>query len=81
MDWEERVRNHGKHGAKRRFKSGQWVQFEGLYMDDWGGDLLLLQGDLFPAHPQMGDTAWTYMGPSAILQPKSPKLNGHFVGF
>lgn len=40
--------------VKRRFKTGHMVQYDGLYCDDWGDDLLLIRGDLFPTHPQMG---------------------------
>lgn len=68
-------------GAKRRFKSGQWVEYEGVYLNEWGDDLLLVQGDLFPSHPQMGDTNWTYAGPTVAERLRSPKLNGHFIGY
>lgn len=67
--------------AKRRFKTGQWVQYDGLYSDDWGGDLMLVQGDLFPAHPQMGDTHWTYAGQSVLHFTKSPKKNGNYFDY
>ncbi|OBZ13488.1 MULTISPECIES: hypothetical protein [Bacillales] len=66
---------------KRRFKTGQWVEYDGLYSDDWGGDLMLIQGDLFPAHPQMGETHWTYAGQAALHFMKSPKINGHHIGY
>ncbi|WP_138755271.1 hypothetical protein [Paenibacillus sinopodophylli] len=67
--------------TKRRYKTGQWVEYEGLYTDDWGGDLVLVQGDLFPAHPQMGDTHWTYAGQSALYFIQSSKINGHHMGY
>lgn len=74
--------NKGRQqGSKRRFKTGQWVQFDGMYSNDWGDDLLLIQGDLFPTHPQMGETNWTYAGPSVNHTAKSPKSNGHFIGY
>ena len=57
----------GLQGGKRKFKSGQSVQYEGLYADDWGDRLHLLQGDQFPSNPQMGDTRWTYTGSNASL--------------
>lgn len=66
---------------KRRFKTGQWVEFDGLYADDWGGDLVLVQGDLFPIHPQMGETHWTYAGQAGLDFMKSPKINGHHIGY
>ncbi|WP_424767359.1 hypothetical protein [Paenibacillus sp. sgz302251] len=68
-------------GKKRRFKTGQWVEYDGLYTDDWGDDLVLVQGDLFPIHPQMGDTHWTYGGQPAVHYNKSPKYNGHHIGY
>jgi len=67
--------------TKRRFKTGQWVEFDGLYSDDWGGDLVLVQGDLFPMHPQMGETHWTYAGQAALHFMSSPKINGHHIGY
>lgn len=70
-----------QQSLKRRFKAGQWVQYDGLYSDDWGDDLMLVQGDLFPMHPEMGDTNWTYAGPPAIYDAKLPKLNGHHIGY
>lgn len=75
------VNEQRQQKAKRRFKTGQWVQYDGLYSDDWGGDLMLVQGDLFPAHPQMGDTHWTYAGQSAIHFAKFPKKNGNYLDY
>lgn len=75
------VREQRKQSTKRRFKTGQFVEFDGLYSDDWGGDLVLVQGDLFPVHPQMGHTNWTYTSQSAIHLTKSPKINGHYIGY
>ncbi|MBH5319103.1 hypothetical protein I6N90_14950 [Paenibacillus sp. GSMTC-2017] len=72
---------HKQQGVKRRFKTGHMVQHEGLYSNDWGDDLLLIQGDLFPTHPQMGETNWTYAGPSIMHLSKSPKINGHYIGY
>ncbi|MFF2885389.1 hypothetical protein [Paenibacillus sp. NPDC057967] len=74
--------NRGRQqSAKRRFKTGQWVQYEGMYSNDWGDDLLLVQGDLFPTHPQMGETHWFYAGPAVHYDHKSPKSNGHYIGY
>ena len=75
------MHRRSREGVKRRFKTGQWVQFEGLYSNDWGDDLLLVQGDLFPSHPQMGETSWTYAGPAVEHKGKSPKWNGHYIGY
>ncbi|RCW47469.1 hypothetical protein DFP97_10884 [Paenibacillus prosopidis] len=75
------VNEQRQQKAKRRFKTGQWVQYDGLYSDDWGGDLMLVQGDLFPAHPQMGDTHWTYAGQSALHFTKPPKRKGNYIDY
>lgn len=70
-----------RQSSGRRFKTGQWVEYDGLYSDDWGGDLHLIQGDLFPAHPEMGNTHWTYAGPAIAYDYKLPKMNGHYIGY
>lgn len=57
------MRELNRNGGKRRFKTGQQVVCDGLYSDDWGDNLLLLQGDRFPSNPQMGHTHWTFAGP------------------
>ncbi|WP_040711819.1 hypothetical protein [Paenibacillus curdlanolyticus] len=44
----------------RRFKTGTSVLYDGIYTDGWGGELLLLRGESFPRHPEMGATTWTY---------------------
>ena len=49
--------------GRRRFASGQFVPFDGMFTDIWGGGLPLLQGELFPLHPDMGESKWTYAGP------------------
>ncbi|MBD2867922.1 hypothetical protein [Paenibacillus arenilitoris] len=73
------MKERGRQTGKRRFRSGQWVEFDGLYSDDWGGDLMLLQGESFPVHPVMGDTRWTYAGQPVHRFAKPPKLNGHHI--
>ena len=42
-----------------RYRTGACVKYDGLYIDGWGGELLLLSGDRFPSHPEMGPTTWT----------------------
>jgi hypothetical protein len=64
-------------GKRRRGKSGQRVQLEGMYADEWGGVLHLLQGDVFPEHPHMGATAWTYKGSIVESKRGTPGRNGH----
>ncbi|BBH21890.1 hypothetical protein Back11_32350 [Paenibacillus baekrokdamisoli] len=49
--------------GRRRFLSGQFVPFDGMFKDIWGGCLPLLQGEFFPVHPDMGQSRWTYEGP------------------
>jgi hypothetical protein len=56
--------------AMRRYRSGQRVEQGGLYVNDWGGELVLLPGDMFPNHPQMGWTGWIYAGNSALVPPR-----------
>ncbi|GBG09888.1 hypothetical protein B1748_01645 [Paenibacillus sp. MY03] len=75
----QKIGNHGPE-PKRRYKSGQRVQFEGIYHDEWGGSLLLLPGDVFPLHPHMGHTCWTYKrtyAPSARLEKASNRSGRH----
>ncbi|MHA7965801.1 hypothetical protein ACX93W_16900 [Paenibacillus sp. CAU 1782] len=67
--------------TSRRYRTGQWVEHEGLYSDDWGGNLLLLRGDLFPSHPEMGETHWTYGGPAMLPHIRSSKVNRHHIGY
>ncbi|MDF2835573.1 MAG: hypothetical protein K0Q63_1213, partial [Paenibacillus sp.] len=49
--WNREENGQAGQGKRRRSKSGQRVQLEGMYADEWGGVLLLLQGDIFPEHP------------------------------
>ncbi|MFD1956435.1 hypothetical protein ACFSL6_20185 [Paenibacillus thailandensis] len=49
--------------GKRKYRLGEDVPQDGLYSDDWGSELVLISGERFPAHPYMGDTRWTYIGP------------------
>ncbi|WP_127533772.1 hypothetical protein [Paenibacillus kobensis] len=46
--------------VRERYRTGARVRYDGLYTDGWGGELLLLSGDRFPCHPEMGPTTWTY---------------------
>ena len=72
-------RSDRSYGTKRKYKSGHLVQVEGLYNDEWGGALLLLQGDVFPVHPHMGDTSWTYAGPFGESRHRAPQRKDHWV--
>ncbi|MCA0756122.1 hypothetical protein KP806_13785 [Paenibacillus sp. N4] len=69
------------HKSKRRFRTGQWVEYDGLYSDDWGGDLVLVKGDLFPVHPQMGSTGWTYAGQSVASYRKPSRQDDYLFGY
>ncbi|MFC5651892.1 hypothetical protein ACFPYJ_22770 [Paenibacillus solisilvae] len=61
-------------GGRRRFASGQFVPFDGIFNDIWGGGLPLLKGELFPLNPDMGESRWTYAGPiSHESQPSSAR--------
>ncbi|MHA6482997.1 hypothetical protein ACX1C1_13955 [Paenibacillus sp. strain BS8-2] len=64
--WHREENSHNSRSTKQRGRSGKRVQLEGMYENEWGDGLLLMQGDIFPAHPYMGDTVWTYKG--SIIQ-------------
>ncbi|SFJ48116.1 hypothetical protein SAMN02799624_04653 [Paenibacillus sp. UNC496MF] len=68
--------------AKRMFRSGQQVPLDGEYGDLWGTRLALFKGDLFPFHPQMGDSRWSYRGPFGMGMPawKGPGGAGRLTG-
>ncbi|MFC4776183.1 hypothetical protein ACFO9Q_05305 [Paenibacillus sp. GCM10023252] len=65
----------------RRYKTGQWVPYDGLFSDGWGGDLILMEGEIFPAHPQAGATNWTYEGPVATIHLKPSKQDYYHMGY
>ncbi|SEP11352.1 hypothetical protein [Paenibacillus sp. OV219] len=62
-----------ENASKRYYKSGEFVPFDGIYGDVWGGWLPLIQGDLFPAHPEMGISKWLYHGSLATGLPEQRK--------
>jgi hypothetical protein len=66
--------DHSSGQRTRRFASGQFVPFDGMYSDVWGGLLPLLQGELFPSHREMGDSKWSYTGPLSSGLPDSHQL-------
>ncbi|SDX89963.1 hypothetical protein [Paenibacillus sp. CF384] len=51
---------HSERNDKRYYKSGELVPADGVYGDAWGSLLPLLAGDLFPTHPKMGASKWSY---------------------
>lgn len=38
--------------------SGEPVETDGVYSNEWGREQFLQRGDVFPADPQLGTTAW-----------------------
>ncbi|MEF3304011.1 transposase [Paenibacillus sp. GYB003] len=38
--------------------SGEPVEIDGVYSNEWGREQFLQKGDVFPADPQLGTTAW-----------------------
>nr|WP_219839155.1 transposase [Paenibacillus sp. R14(2021)] len=38
--------------------SGEQVEVDGTYKNDWGREEKLNRGDVFPADPQLGTTEW-----------------------
>lgn len=61
---------------KRIFKSGQVVPLDGIYGNLWGGWLPLIQGDVFPPHPAMGESKWTYRGALGSGLPEWKRADG-----
>ncbi len=73
-----------RNKANVRYRSGQRVRQGGLYVNDWGGEQVLLPDDTFPSHPQMGHTAWTYAGRPELINAarRGPKsLPSALAGF
>lgn len=40
--------------------SGEPVEADGVYKNEWGRELELQRGDVFPADPQLGATEWEW---------------------
>ena len=38
--------------------SGEPVEVDGVYSNEWGREQPLKRGDVFPADPQLGTTSW-----------------------
>lgn len=38
--------------------SGEPVETDGVYTNEWGRESFFKRGDVFPADPQLGTTAW-----------------------
>ncbi|HUC93787.1 MAG TPA: transposase [Paenibacillus sp.] len=38
--------------------SGEPVEVDGIYKNEWGGEVELKRGDVFPADPMLGTTEW-----------------------
>ncbi|RKN64298.1 transposase [Paenibacillus ginsengarvi] len=38
--------------------SGEPVEVDGVYSNEWGREQFLQKGDVFPADPQLGTTGW-----------------------
>ncbi|AJY74462.1 hypothetical protein [Paenibacillus beijingensis] len=38
--------------------SGEHVDVDGVYKNEWGRETKLKRGDVFPADPQLGTTEW-----------------------
>ena len=39
--------------------TGEKVEVDGVYENEWGGEAHLNRGDLFPSDPMLGHTEWT----------------------
>ncbi|MNI92500.1 hypothetical protein D3C73_1503070 [compost metagenome] len=42
--------------------SGEPVETDGIYENEWGRETQLNRGELFPADPQLGTTTWKLVG-------------------
>lgn len=42
--------------------SGEPVETDGVYKNEWGREMYLNRGELFPADPQLGTSEWTLVG-------------------
>ncbi|GIO13056.1 hypothetical protein J19TS2_26110 [Cohnella xylanilytica] len=40
--------------------SGEHVEADGVYKNEWGRELELQRGDVFPPDPQLGTTEWEW---------------------
>lgn len=38
--------------------SGEPVEVDGVYQNEWGREIKLARGQVFPADPQLGTTGW-----------------------
>lgn len=45
--------------------SGEPVELDGIYENEWGREIRLNRGDTFPADPQLGTTTWKLVGLSS----------------
>ncbi len=42
--------------------SGEPVETDGIYENEWGREAHLNRGEIFPADPQLGTTTWKLVG-------------------
>jgi len=42
--------------------SGEPVETDGVYANEWGREVFLKRGEIFPADPQLGTTEWKLVG-------------------
>lgn len=45
--------------------SGEPVEVDGIYENEWGREIRLNRGEVFPADPQLGTTTWKLVGLSS----------------
>ncbi|MFD0589538.1 transposase [Paenibacillus sp. GCM10027627] len=50
--------SHSNHEPRMNPISGESVESDGVYRNEWGRDEKLERGDVFPADPMLGTTEW-----------------------
>ncbi|MFD2613854.1 transposase [Paenibacillus gansuensis] len=58
--------------------SGEHVEVSGVYETEWGREVQLDRGDVFPADPVLGDTEWKMVGFPMDQQHTGMTLNPRF---
>lgn len=57
--------------------SGEPIEVDGMYTNEWGRTESLNRGDIFPADPQWGTTAWKLVSYDAEREPIGEKHHAH----
>jgi len=66
-------------GRNDRYKTGSWVPLDGVYSNEWGAEMVLMAGELFPADIEMGATRWSYVKLPSANEQIRPKQDQYFI--